>query len=71
VDEPFHSEGHVREFRFRVGVDFLLLGTFALGPWIGQAWGDTTAPVYSSQGSPPERTSYTVFNVGGRVLLVF
>jgi len=80
VDEPFHSEGHVREFRSRVGVDFLFFGSFAVGPWIGPAWGDTTAPVYESLGpggslpavgSPPGRTSYTVFNVGGRILLVF
>jgi hypothetical protein len=70
VDEPFHSEGHVREFRFRVGVDFLFFGSLAVGPWIGPAWGDTTAPVYSSPDSTG-RTSYTVFNVGGRVLLVF
>jgi hypothetical protein len=68
VDEPYRSEGHVREFRFRAGVDFLLFGSFAVGPWIGSAWGDTTATVY---GGHPERVSYTVFNVGGRFLLVF
>jgi hypothetical protein len=68
VDEPYSSEGHVREFRFRVGVDFLVLGTLAVGPWIGSAWGDTTATPY---GYPAGRVSYTVFNVGGRVLLVF
>jgi hypothetical protein len=73
VDEPYRSEGHVREFRFRVGVDFLFFGSFAVGPWIGPAWGDTTATVYSSgdPAAPPERVSYTVFNVGGRILLVF
>ena len=72
VDEPYHSEGHVREWRFRVGVDFLFFGVLAVGPWIGPAWGDSSATVYSSMGSnsPAVRTSYTVFNVGGRVLLI-
>jgi hypothetical protein len=68
VDEPYSSDGHVREFRFGAGVDFLVLGTIAVGPWIGSAWGDTTATVYGGQ---PERVSYSAFNVGGRVLLVF
>jgi hypothetical protein len=68
VDEPYRSEGHVREFRFRAGLDFLFTGPFAVGPWIGPAWGDTTAEAY---GGPPGRVTYTVFNVGGRVLLVF
>jgi hypothetical protein len=73
VDEPFHSEGHVREVRVRGGVDFLLFGSVAVGPWIGTATGETNVPAYSSstQGSPSERFSYTVFNVGGRILLVF
>jgi len=72
VDEPYRSEGHVREFRFRVGVDFLFLGFLAVGPWIGPAWGDTTVAVYSSgdPGTPLGRVSYTVLNVGGRILLV-
>jgi hypothetical protein len=75
VDEPYNSEGHVREIRLMGGVDFLLGGVLAVGPWIGSAWGDTTATVYDSvapgEGRPPGRISYTVFNVGGRVLLVF
>jgi hypothetical protein len=75
IDEPYTSEGHVREIRLMGGVDFLLQGVIAVGPWIGPAWGDTTATVYDSLapggGSPPGRTGYTVFNVGGRILLVF
>ena len=73
VDEPFRSEGHVREVRIRGGVDFLLFGSFAVGPWIGAATGETSAPAYTSGDpfTPAGPFSYSVFNVGGRVLLVF
>jgi hypothetical protein len=46
VDEPYNSQGHMREFRFMGGIDFLIAGFLALGPWVGTAFGDTTATVY-------------------------
>ena len=79
-DEPYGSTGHVRELFFEFGVDLLLVGHLAIGPFFRAAIGDTTATVYAglgpggtlpAVGSPPGRTNYTAINFGVRVLLVF
>jgi hypothetical protein len=78
ADESFGSTGHVREFFFEAGVDLLLFGHAAIGPFFRAAVGDTTATVYgglgpggSPVGSDPGRTVYFTFNLGLRMLLVF
>jgi len=73
LDEPRRGDPVVAtsgRLKLRSPIPALRGGVLAVGPW-----GDTTAKVYDSLapggGSPPGRTSYTVFDVGGRVLLVF
>jgi len=78
LDEPHRGDPVVATswwLKLRSLIPALRGGVLAVRPWIRPAWGDTTATVSDSLapggGSPPGRTSYTVFDVGGRVLLVF